>query len=79
MVAPHNGLILLLPAPGGPALSGGTFRLGIPHQAYVDNPPPVVHPPGDPRPDLLCPTDTQRPRNNEVGEDKGSLRVPTPT
>ena len=48
--APHNGLILLLSSTGGPALPGGPFCLGTPHQARMEIPLPEVHLPDDPRP-----------------------------
>ena len=77
MVASGYRLILLLPATCGPDLPGGPFRLGTPHHACVDTPIPDIHPPGYPRSDILGPTDTQRLSNNNVGEDKGYLGVPT--
>ena len=78
MVAPGYGLILLLYDTGGPALTGGSFRLRFPHHTRMDTPIPEVHPPGDPFPDLLGPADAQRLYEDNVGKDKGSLGVPTP-
>ena len=79
MAAPGYRLILLLPAIGGPALSGGPFHLGIPHQSPVETSLPEVHPPGYPRPYLPGPADAQRLCKNDVGRDKGSLGVPIPS
>ena len=78
VVTPCNSLVILLSTTGGPDLPGGSFRIGIPHQARMDTPLLEVHPPGDPRPDLLGPADSQRFCKNNVGEDEGPLRVPTP-
>ena len=78
MITPHNGLILFLSSTGIPALPGGPFRLGIPFQACMDTPLLVVHPPGDPRLDLLGPMDTLNLRKNDVGKHEGPLGVPTP-
>ena len=52
VVAPGYRLLLLLSATGGPAVSVGSFRLLIPHQACMDTPLPEVHLYGDPRPDF---------------------------
>ena len=78
MVAPGHGLLLLLSAAGGSALLVGPFRLGILRQARMETSLPEVHMPGDLRPDLPGPTDTQRLREEDVGENKGSLGVPAP-
>ena len=77
MISPGYRLLLLLSAGGVPALPGGPFRLRIPHQARVDTLLPEVHPPGDPCLDLPGPADAQRLCEDDVGEDKGSLEVPT--
>ena len=69
---------LLLSAAGGPALLGGPFHLGIPHQARLETPLSEVHPPGYTRPDLLGPADDKRLCEDDVGKEKGSLGVPTP-
>ena len=78
MVAPGYRLFLLLSARGGSAPPGGPFRLCIPQQARVETPLPEVNPPGDPRPDLPVPVDTQCLHEDNMGEDKGTLRVLTP-
>ena len=78
MKAPGYRLILLLPAGGGPDLTGGTFRLGSPYQTCVLTSIPEVYMPGDPGPDLSGWTDAQRLCKNNVGKDEGSLGVPTP-
>ena len=78
VVDPGYCILLLLSSNGGSALPGCPFRLDIPHQARMDTLLPEVHPPGDPRPDLLGPVDAQRLCKNDLVEDKGSLRVPTP-
>ena len=75
MIATCYSLFLLLSTTGDPYLPGGSFRLRMPHQACVDILLPEVHPPGDPRPDLLGPADFQRLRKNVVGEEKGLLGV----
>ena len=59
MVASGYRLILLIPATGGPALPGGTFRLGIPHKAYMETPLPEVHLPGYLHLDLPGPAETK--------------------
>ena len=76
--APEHGIILLLAAEGGTALSGSPFRLGVPHQASMLSPLPEVHAPGDPGPDLPVPADAQSLRKINVGKDEGSLGVLTP-
>ena len=43
----------------------------------MKTPLPEVHPPDDLCPDFLGPADAQHLREDGVGEDKGSLRVPT--
>ena len=78
METPRHGVVLLLTAEGGPALAGSPFRLGIPHQASMLSSLPEVHAPGDPCPDLLGPADSQHLSQHDVGEDEGSLGVPTP-
>ena len=78
MVAPGCRLHPLLSAGGGPDLPGGPFRLSIPHQACMETPLPEFYPPDDPRPDLPGPADAQRLREDNVGNDKGYLGVPTP-
>ena len=78
MVASGYRLLLLLSATSGPALLGGPFLLGIPHQDRMDTPLPEVHPPGDPHPDFPGPRDTQHLREDNLCEDKGSLGVLTP-
>ena len=75
---PGYRLILLLAVRGGPDLSGGPFRLGVPHQARVLAPLPEVYAPRDPCPDFSGLADAQRLCENDVGEDEGSLEVPTP-
>ena len=60
MEAPRHGIVLLLAAEGGPALSGSPYRLGVPHQARMLASLPEVHVPGDSGPDLLGPADAQR-------------------
>ena len=45
----------------------------------METPLPEFHPPGDPLPGLLGPTDSQRLGKNNVGKDKGSLGVPGPS
>ena len=79
MVTSGHNFVLLLAAGGGPALPGSPFCLGIPHQARVQTPLPEVHAPRYPGPDLSGPADNQRLREDNVGEDDGSLGVPTPT
>ena len=76
--APRYGLILLLTAEGGPALTGSPLCLGIPYQAHMLAPITEVHAPGDPCPDLPGLADAQRLSKNDVGEDEGSLGVPDP-
>ena len=78
VIAPFYDLVFLLSTTGGPALPDVSFRIGIPHQACMDTPLLEVHPPGDHQPDLLFPADTQRLCKNNMGEDEGPLRVPTP-
>ena len=78
VITPCNDLVLLLSSTSGPALPGSPFRLCVPYQARMDTPLPEVHPPGYLRPDLLSPADTQRLCEDDVGEDKGLLRFPTP-
>ena len=78
MKAPGHGFVLLLATRGGPALSGSPFRLGISHQACMLAPLPEVHALRDPRPDLTGPENAQCLRKNDVGKNKGYLRVPTP-
>ena len=73
MVTPGHGVLLLV-AGGGPDLLVIPFRLGVPHQARMQTPLPEVHALHN-----LCPADAQRLRENGVGEDEGSLGVPTPT
>ena len=75
---PGHGVVLLLAAEGGPTLAGSPFRLGIPYQASMLSLLPEVHAPGDPCPDIPVPADAQRLSKNDVGEDEGSLGVPTP-
>ena len=77
MAVSCHGLVFLLPSTGGPSLPGGPFHLGIPQQALVETPLLEVHLPGDPGLDRLFPTDAQRLRKTNVGEDEGSLSVPT--
>ena len=72
-------LILLFPDTGNLALPGGPFRINVPHQACLYPPLPEVHPSGDPHPDLPGSADAQCLRENNVGEDKGYLGVPTHT
>ena len=43
----------------------------------METPLPEFHPPGDMRPDLLGPTDALRLRKDDMGKDKGLLRVLT--
>ena len=77
MEAPGFLIILLLFSNGGPDLSSRTLRLRVPHQNHEYTSLPEVHPPSDLLPYLpgfvyeecLC--------DRGVGEDKGSLRVPT--
>ena len=71
-------LVLLLAAGGGPVLSGSPFRLSVSFQTRVLDPLPEVHAPRDPGPDLSGLVDAQRLCKNDVGEDEGSLGVPTP-
>ena len=78
MKALRHGIVLLLVNRGGPALLGSPFRLDVPHQARMLAPLPEVHAPCDPHPDLTGPADARRLRKNDVGEDEGSLGVPTP-
>ena len=78
MVTPRNGLVLLLYSTVSPSLYDGPFNLGVPYQACTETPLPEVHPPGDPRPDLLGPADAQRLCNNDVVDYEGPLGVPTP-
>ena len=73
-----NVLIILLSTAGGPTFYGSPFRLGVPYQDCVDTPLLEVHPPGDPRQDLLGPADTNRLRKNDVGKYEGPLGVSTP-
>ena len=73
-----HGVFLLLTAEGGPALVGSPSRLGEPRQDSMLSPIPEFHAPGDSGPDLTGPEDAQRLCKNDVGEDKGSLGVPTP-
>ena len=73
VVTPCNGLVLLLSSAGGPALPGSLLRLGIPYQACMDTHFPEVHPPGDPRPDILGPANDQRLLKDNVDKDEGPL------
>ena len=75
---PGNGVLLLLSAKGGPALSGSPFRLGVPYQSCMLAPLPEVHASGYPGPDFTGVADAQRLCKNNVDEDKGYLRVPAP-
>ena len=77
IVFPCNGLLLLLSVAGGSVFPGGPFRLGITYQAQMDIPLLEVHPPGDPHPDLPGPADAQRLCEDDVGEYKGFIGVPT--
>ena len=79
MVTPVHSFVLLLAARGGPSLPGGSFRLSVPHRARVQNPLPEFHAPRYPCLDLLGPAYTQRLHEDDVGKDKGYIRVPTPT
>ena len=76
--APRHGVVLLLAAEGGSSLTGSPFCLSLPNQACMLSSLPEVHAPGDPGPDLLGPADAQPLCKNNVGEDEGSLGVPTP-
>ena len=78
MIAPLYGIVLLLPVGGGPALSGIPLRLGFPHKACILSPLLEDHVPHDLRPDLTGPADAQHLREDDVGKDEGSLRVPAP-
>ena len=78
MVTTCYCLVLLLSSTIGPALPGISSRLGVPYQAHMDTPLPEFHRPCDLRPDLLGPTDALRLRKDDVGKDKGPLRVLTP-
>ena len=78
VVALSYRLILLLPAGGGPALSGIPFRLGVPHQTCVLDPLVEVNAPRDPCPDLSALADAQRLHKNDVDKKGGSLGVKTP-
>ena len=78
VIAPRYGVVLLLAAEGRTALSDSSFRFSVPYQARVLAPLLEVHLPGDLCPDLLGPADAQRLSEDDVGEDKGSLRVPAP-
>ena len=78
MAAPGYRLILLLPAIGGPALSGGPFHLGIPHQSPVETSLPEVHPPGYPCQDLPVPLNTHHVCEDDVGKNEGPIEVPGP-
>ena len=79
MVTPGFCLLLLLADGGGPDLLGSPFRLGIPKQTRVQTSLPEVHAPRDPGLDISVSADAQRLRENDVGEDEGSLGVPNPT
>ena len=79
MVTTGYRLILLLLTTSGPSLPGIPFRLGITYHACMETPLPEVNPPGDLCPDLLGPTDAQCLCKIDVGKEKGSLGVPTPT
>ena len=78
MVSPYDGVVVLFAAGGGPAFSGSSFCQGISYQTRVLDPLPYVHAPCNPGPDLSGSADAQRLRENNVGEDKISLGVPTP-
>ena len=79
MVAPCNIRILPLSFTGGPTLLGSPFRLGVLHQTRMLTPLPEVHAPRNPGPDRSGLVDAQRLRENDLGEDEGSLGVTTPT
>ena len=79
MVALGYRLIPLLSSSGGPVLPVSPFRLGVSYQACMETPLLEVHLPGDPCPDLLGPTETQRLREDNIGKDEGPLGVPTPS
>ena len=73
---PHHGIVLLLAAEGGPALTESPFCLGIPHQTLMLAPLPEVHSPRYPCLDLMGPADIQNLCENDVGKDEGYLGVP---
>ena len=76
--APRHGVVLLLAAEGGPSLAGSPFRLGISYYTRMLAPFPEFHAPGNPSLDLPGPADAKRLGEYDVGEDEGSLGVPTP-
>ena len=76
--SPSYRLILLLADRGGPALSGGPFRVGIPHQSHMLAPPPEVHELRNPGSYLSGSADAQRLREDDVSKEEGFLRVPAP-
>ena len=57
VVAPGQGLVLLLSSVGGPALPGGPFHLGVPHQTRVQTLLQKFNAPRSPGPDLSGPAD----------------------
>ena len=77
VLAPCNGLALLLSCTGGPALPGSTLRLRVSHQAHLEKSLPEVHPPTNLRPYLPGSAYAQRICENDADEDKGNLGVPT--
>ena len=79
MVTMSYGVVVLLSAGGSPSFSVCRFRLGISYQTRVLTYLTEVHAPRDPGPDLSGLADAQRLRENDVGKDKGSLGVPTPS
>ena len=71
-------LVLFLTSSCSPSLSGITLHLRIPHQSCVEIYLLELHPPSYPCSDLPGYLYAQRLCENGLGEDKGSLGVPTP-
>ena len=77
MEAPGFLIILLLSSTGGPALSSRILRLRVPHQNHEDTYLLEVHPPSDLLPYLPGSVYAECLCERCVGEEKGSLGVPT--